>query len=307
MTTRPGPHESDDAPATGPAHDGGEPVRRRSGTFRVVVAAGIVPVAALAAAGCGGNDDVDSRAAPAGLPSTSVDIEAHEWVLDREDSSLTVDDDSPVTLRVEGDTVSGRAPCNTFRGPFEPSADDSVEIGPVALTRMACPASGAEAEDEFVAALEAVDNAEVEVDEDGGGDADRLVLTGGDRVRLSFRSYDADELLAGTWTITGVATGDSLDSMVVGTEPTITFAEDGELTMETGCNTVGSSWELDGDELTIGPPRTTLMACVEPPGVMEQEDALQLALESAVRVEVAPRALTLLDAEGAIVLDAVRE
>jgi heat shock protein HslJ len=100
-----------------------------------------------------------------------------------------------------------------------------MPIGPLALTRMACPESAMEAENEFVAALEAV----------------------------------------------------------------------------------GSSWELDGDGLTIGPPRTTLMACVEPPGVMGQEAALQLALESAARVEVAPRALTILDAEGAIVLDAVRE
>jgi heat shock protein HslJ len=181
-----------------------------------------------------------------------------------------------------------------------------MPIGPLALTRMACPESAMEAENEFVAALEAVDHAAVEVDEDGGDDADRLVLTGGDRVRLSFRSYDADELLAGTWTITGVAAGDSLGSMLAGTEPTITFAEDGEVTMETGCNTVGSSWELDGDGLTMGPPRTTLMACVEPPGVMEQEAALQLALESAARVEVAPRALTILDAEGAIAIVAVK-
>jgi heat shock protein HslJ len=273
---------------------------------RLVLAAGVVAALGLAASGCGWNDDVDSRAATAGLPSTRVDIEAHEWVLDREDSSLTVDDDNPVTLRVDGDIVTGRAPCNTYRGAFELGADDSVEIGPLALTRMACPGSAMEAEDEYVAALETVDHVEVDVDEEGRDDADRMVLTGGDDVRLSFRSYDADELLVGTWTITGVATGDSVDSMLDGTEPTISFGEDGDLTMETGCNTAGSSWELDGDELTIDRPRTTLMACDDPPGVMEQEAALLRALESAARVEVAPDTLAILDAEGAVAIVAVR-
>ena len=155
-----------------------------------------------------------------------------------------------------------------------------------------------EAETEFVAALEAVDRVEVVVD--------RMVLTGGDGVRLSFRSFAADELIVGTWTITGVATGDSVDSALVGTEPTITFGEDGDLTMETGCNTAGSSWELDGDELTVGPARSTQMACVDPPGVMEQEATLLQALESAARVEIAPGTLTILDAAGAIAIVAVQ-
>ena len=271
---------------------------RRPGTARFVLAVGVVAVTGLAATGCGGNDDADNGAATVGVPSTRMDIEAHEWVLDRDDSSLAVDDDNPVTLGVDGDTVSGRAPCNTYRGAFDLGDDGSVEIGPLALTRMACPGSAMEAENEFVAALEAVDHVEADVD--------RMVLTGGDGVRLSFRSYDAEELLVGTWTITGVATGDSIDSMLDGTEPTISFGEDGDLTMETGCNTAGSSWELDGDELTIDRPRTTLMACDDPPGVMEQEAALLRALESAARVEVAPDALTILDAEGAIAIAAVR-
>jgi hypothetical protein len=66
------------------------------------------------------------------------------------------------------------------------------------------------------------------------------------------------------------------------------------------------SWELDGDELTVERARTTLMACDDPPGVMEQEAALLQALESAARVEIAPGTLTILDAEGAIAMAAVQ-
>jgi heat shock protein HslJ len=48
-----------------------------------------------------------------------------------------------------------------------------------------------------------------------------------------------------------------------------------------------------------------MMACDDPPGVMEQETAIYAALESAARVEVTPGSLTVLDGEGRIALEAV--
>jgi heat shock protein HslJ len=157
-----------------------------------------------------------------------------------------------------------------------------------------------EAEDEFVAALEAVDT--VDVEKDGN---DRLVLHDGD-VRLVFRPNDADELLTATWNVTEVATGDSLDSVVPGTEPTVTFADDGHVRLATGGNTATATWELDGDSLSIGRVRLTRKFCADPPGVMDQEQALVAALEAADRVEISPGELTILDEAGAIALTAVR-
>jgi len=49
-----------------------------------------------------------------------------------------------------------------------------------------------------------------------------------------------------------------------------------------------------------------MMACDDPPGVMEQETALLQALESAARVEITPDTLTILDADGRIAVDAAR-
>jgi len=255
----------------------------------------------LAAGACGWDDAIDSRSATAGLPSTRQDIEAREWVLDRDDSSLTVDDDNPVTLSVRGDQVSGTAPCNVYRGSFDLEDDDSVQIGDIALTRRMCEESTMRAEEEFITALGAVDH--VSVNDDG----DRLTLSGDDdEVRLAFRAYDADELLVGTWQITGVATGTSIESVLSGTEPTVTFHDDGDVTLETGCNTAAGSWELDGHELTIGTMRITLRECSEPAGVMDQETALVAALEAADRVEIVPGELMVLDDEGRITLVAVQ-
>jgi heat shock protein HslJ len=258
-----------------------------------------------AAAGCGWNDAVDSRSATAGLPSIRQDLEEHEWVLDRADSSLTVDDDNPVSLSVTGDDVSGTAPCNAYRGTFDLGGDlgdGGVEISDIVLTRRACGDRTMRSEDEFVAALGIVDR--VSVDEDD----DRMTLTNGDDdIRLAFRGYDADELLATTWDIVNVNTGDAIESVLPGTEPTVTFDSGGDVTLETGCNTAGSSWELDGHELSVDPMRVTLKACPEPEGVMDQEAALVRALESADLVEIAPGELVVLDAEDRITLVAVEQ
>jgi heat shock protein HslJ len=275
---------------------------RRSG------ATALAAVATLGAPACGWNDAVDSRSATAGLPTIRQDLEEHEWLLERGDSSLTVDDDNPVTLSVSGDDVSGMAPCNAYRATFDLGGDlgdGGVDISDIVLTRRACEASTMRAEDEFVAALEAVD--QVSVDEDD----DRMTMTGDDdAVRLTFGSYDAEELLATTWDIVSVNTGDAIESVLPGTEPTVTFESGdeagGDVILETGCNTAAGSWELDGHELSVDRLRITLKECLEPEGVMDQEAALVRGLEAADRVEIVPGELTVLDADGSITLVAVQ-
>jgi heat shock protein HslJ len=270
----------------------------------------IAALAALAygvnATGCGWDDSVDSLAATEGLPSTRADIEAHDWVLDLSDSSLSAESDNPVTLTVDRDEISGAGPCNAYRGTFELARDDSVEISDVAVTRMACDPDTMDAEAEYLAALEDADHVKVDVDDEGRDDRDRLVLKGPDDLRLAFRSFDARDELAGDWTITGVATGDSIDSMLLGTEPTLSFSDDGTMTVDTGCNTGGGDWDLDGDAITLDSIRITLRACDEPRGAGNQEAAVLAALDAAERVEVTPGSLTLLDGDGRIVLVAVQ-
>lgn len=275
------------------------PSQLRSRRRRLVVA---VPlgIALTAPAGCGWRDSIDDRAATAGLPSTRQVVQEHEWVLDRDDSSLAVGDDNPVTFSVMDDDVSGTAPCNAYRGEISLGDDDSVEITDLAVTLRECDGSTMEAEAEFLTALEAVDT--VDADEQ---DNERLVLHNTD-VRLSFRFYDADEMLAGTWNVVSVATGDdTVESVLAGTDPTLTFTDGGDVAMETGCNTASGSWELDGHALSVDPLRVTRMECDTPAGVMDQEAALVTGLEAADRVELAPGKLTILDDDRRMTLVAV--
>jgi heat shock protein HslJ len=273
---------------------------------RLLSIAGGAVALGLAAAGCGWDDGVDSLAATEGLPSIRADVEAHDWVLDPDDSSLTDAGDAVITLSVDGDEVSGHAGCNSYHGSFSLGRDGSVEIGDLALTRMACDDATMAAEDGFVAALGEVDKVEVDVDEEGRDDRDTMVLTGPDDLRLSFRSFDATDLLAGTWTITNIATGDAIESVIGGTEPTVTFDSNGHLAVTTGCNDGGGDWTLDGHDLTIDSLFHTMKACEDPPGVMDQEDALYAALDAAATIELAPGSLTILDDDGHIQVVAER-
>ena len=103
-----------------------------------------------------------------------------------------------------------------------------------------------------------------------------------------------------------MASGEAIRSVLTGTEPTLTFQENGDAMLRTGCNDGRTTWTLDGELLTFGPVAQTRKLCPEPPGLMEQEAALVAALESSASVVVTPDALTLLDDHGRIVLGATR-
>jgi heat shock protein HslJ len=259
----------------------------------------------LVAAGCGWDDGVDSLSATEGLPSIRADVEARDWLLDTDDSSLTDTGDAVITLSVTGDEVSGHAGCNSYHGSFSLGRDGSVEIGDLALTRMACDDRTMAAEDEYVAALGNVDEVDVDVDDEGRDDRDTMVLTGPDDLRLSYRSYDAAGLLVGRWTITGIASGDAVESPIDGTEPTVRFNSDGHLAVTTGCNDGGGDWTLDGHDITIDSLFHTQKACESPEGVMDQEATIFAALAAGATIEMAPGSLTILDDDDHIQLQAV--
>jgi heat shock protein HslJ len=250
---------------------------------------------ALVAAGCG--DDADTRSETAGMPTTLEDLQAERWVLDGEASTPSITDaEGAVTIAFDAEEVHGTGPCNVYGGAFEVD-DDSISLGPLASTMRACEDPINRAETDYLAALEAVESSEID-------DDDRLVLSGPD-VTLVFDALDVDEALRGTWSIVNVASGDAIVSVVEGSEPTLTLSDDGEASVSTGCNNGATSWERDGDSISFGVIAGTLMACEE--DLMVQQDAIFAALEASETFEVSPDQLTLLDADGNMLLVAAPE
>jgi heat shock protein HslJ len=259
---------------------------RRLGVLAVTV------LAALLLAAC--STDADTLSETEGLPSLQTSLEAHTWALQPARSTPPVTAGDVPTIAFDGDRVHGRGPCNTFRGDVEYGDDDGLTISMLATSLRACEPAVARAERSYLAALRRVDSADVPVDHE-----DTATLTG-NAVRLVFHGFDGRGELTRTWHIVNVNTGDAIVGVASGTDPTVTFTTDGDLSLQTGCNPVAGSWELDGNRLDIGPLRQGLKACAGPEG--EQEATLTRALESAHRVELAPDTLTILDDRGRIAL-----
>ena len=120
--------------------------------------------AAMLAGACGGDDD--------GPP-----LEGTEWALA---SGVDVPEDAdPPTLLLEDGNASGFGGCNTFTGGYELDGD-SISIGPLAGTLMACELQKMAVEGAYMPALEAADAWSI--------DGDELVLSSGGEETLRFSS-----------------------------------------------------------------------------------------------------------------------
>ena len=75
-----------------------------------------------------------------------------------------------------------------------------------------------------------------------------------------------------------------ITAVLPGTTVTASFMG-GKLSGNAGCNSFTASYEIKGDQITMGPGMTTRKHCAEPDGIMEQEQEYLQAL-SRVRVYV---------------------
>ncbi len=91
------------------------------------------------------------------------------------------------------------------------------------------------------------------------------------------------------------------ESPLPGTAPSAEFTED-QISGSTGCNTYFSTYEVSGGELSIGAVAVTEMWCMEPEGVMDQEQAFLDALASVASYRMAGERLELLDGTGEAIL-----
>jgi heat shock protein HslJ len=113
-------------------------------------------------------------------------------------------------------------------------------------------------------------------------------------------------LVGPTWQVTAYNNGKGeAVSLLPGTALSLTFDSEGQLAGAAGCNTYRASYQAESPAVTIGPPVATRKTCAEPAGIMEQEAAYLAVLSTTAAYNVIGDQLTLRDAQGAIVLEAV--
>jgi heat shock protein HslJ len=212
--------------------------------------------------------------------SSGVDVERWREVA----PSVTFDDGR----------MAGFTGCNRFTASYEMDGD-TLEIGEVASTRMACPPPADAVEADYVPALGRVTAWRSE-------NGELALLDAEGRTVHHYRVATP----VGLWQATGFLQGEAVKSLIPATVIEASFAESGALLGSAGCNAYRATYTTDRGRIEITQPAATKKACASPAGVMAQEAAYLAALPSAVRYRVEGRSLVLLNGEGKIVVSYTR-
>jgi heat shock protein HslJ len=100
----------------------------------------------------------------------------------------------------------------------------------------------------------------------------------------------------------GRITGD-WERTSAGIAQSVTFAKDGSVSGDAGCNRIIGTYTVDGSTIDIGPLATTLMYCE---GVMEAEQAFIKALEKSTSFAVKQDRLKLYGPKGKVTVTLTR-
>ena len=195
------------------------------------------------------------------------------------------------TAEFTADQVSGSGGCNRFTGGYTTDGD-TLTIGPLASTEMACVGDASTVEADYFARLGEVKTYAIT-------DGTLTLSDSAGQVVLSYTESVPVTLTGTTWSATGINNGkEAVTSLVAGTMVTAQFSEDGTLSGNAGCNTYNGTYEVSGDSLTIGPLATTKKACE--PDVNEQEANYLEALGRVTTYTIRGDQLELRDDGGAL-------
>ena len=204
---------------------------------------------------------------------------------------------APPTVRFADGRASGFSGCNRFTGGFKREGD-TLTVGPLGGTMMACPEPRMTVEKRFLDGLAGAHRVAIA--------GDRLTLTPASGTPLVFQAEPEPTLEGVEWKVTGFNNGrQAVVSAVTGTTLTLNF-ENGMVRGSSGCNTFRAPYTSDGNRLTIGAAATTRKMCAGE-GVMEQEQKFLAALKTAKVWTIESGTLDVHRADGQRVLNATRE
>ncbi|MFA9406759.1 MAG: META domain-containing protein [Anaerolineales bacterium] len=227
-------------------------------------------------------------------PGSNVTLTGQAWIateLDGESVLL----DTTITAEFKDDgTLGGSNGCNRYNTTYTVDGDNIQINSPMASTLMACPDPVMAQEGVYMEAMEAAAKFEISGEE--------LILFNEAGDALVTYTAGSNELAGTSWEVISYNNGkEAVVSVIIGTQITADFGEDGQLTGNGGCNSYFASYETDEDKITIGPAGMTEMACMEPEGVMEQEQLYLAALGMADVYRIEADSLQFRTAEGSTV------
>lgn len=252
-------------------------------TFPKLIAIAVLGLLGLTMlAGCG------QAAAPEGSTRVVAKqdptmLEKSNWVAteirDASGSLSPVVEGSRVTALFKAGKVAGNASVNNYAATYSTSAEDAITFAPGATTMMAGPEPLMAQETSYLAALKdaraySVSAEKLELFDEAG------------KPLVAFEAAVAPRLTGQTWYCTGYNNGkNAVVSLVASSTITINFTVDGRVAGNAGVNEYGTSFKVDGENLTIAPEITTTMMA-GPEDLMKQEQAYLAALPKTTRYEI---------------------
>jgi heat shock protein HslJ len=204
------------------------------------------------------------------------------------------------TLSFDEGRASGTDGCNRYALSYSTSGS-SLTIDPRGIsTQMACPPEVMEQAGAFMAGLTSARGYRVE--------AGQLELLGGDGTLLATFAPQRQSVAGTSWRVVGYNNGrQAVVSVLGGSTLTMSFSADGRVSGSAGCNNYVATYTASGKSLTIGPAAATRKMCVNPEGVMEQEQQFLKALETVATARQEGDRLELRTATGAMAVNLAAE
>jgi len=232
----------------------------------------------------------------AGAEAPSLD--GTSWVL----SSLEgydLDPMQPATLHFEGGNAGGSDGCNRYAMGYAQHGDKLEWTSPGVSTQMACPHEVMKRAQAFLDTVRASTRFRLN---DG-----QLELMD-DQNKVGAVLDAQSRTLAGTsWRAVGINNGrGAVASVVLGSEVTMIFGNDGRVTGFAGCNHYNAGYESDASHLKFTPAAATRKMCASD-DVMQQEQAFLKALESVDTLRFEGNRLDMRRADGALAISLMQD
>jgi heat shock protein HslJ len=249
----------------------------------------ILLLAVACAPGAGQPGEVEETAVPAQPDITLLEqLIGTDWDLVSWEGMTILPNATP-TIGFGENGLYGTTGCNGYFGSLTLDGT-AVTIGEVGSTQMWCEGV-MEQEQAFLQALQSAQSLTV--------DGETLILQTADAA-LTFQPPAQATLTGSQWVLGGIAQGDAVVNIWIDSDITAEF-KDGNMGGSSGCNSYSASYETDGATLTLGPVISTLMACAEEER-NQRESEFQTALANVAQYEIRRNTLTLMDADGNLVM-----
>ena len=183
------------------------------------------------------------------------------------------------------------AGCNSMSGDFT-LEEGVMNVAGMMMTEMGCEQELMEQDNQLIAFMQSSPGFDF--------NNNRVTLTGSDTILvfLDRTLADPDRSLAGPlWTIDTFNEGGASTAMFLETSPTVTFDEDGTVSVDTGCNTGGGDYSVEGSTITFSPIMYTRVACMDEDAAWAEAHVQSVLGEGSVTYRIQANRLTLDGAE----------